>query len=140
MGYINLIEHSIQPRDRSMNRKLLLKVLIIVLSGSVSYILLGIIFFGFEIFNSKSPFFQFVVFGIIGSVSFMLFNWKRYRDSIFILVLPYLFNTLLFGTKYLLTGLLYFLAVITGSYLYSTYFFNQAKNIKTSRPLILAGI
>ncbi|MEJ2048292.1 MAG: hypothetical protein P8Y60_00330, partial [Calditrichota bacterium] len=66
--------------------------------------------------------------------------WKKYRDAIFGLVLLYLFNILLFGTKYLLTGLLYFLAVIAGSYIYSAYFFNQAKNIKTSRPLILAGI
>jgi hypothetical protein len=123
-----------------VNRKILLTVLVIVISGSVSCILLGILFFGFDVFNSKSPFFQFVAYGIIGSVSFILFNWKKYRDAIFVLVLLYLFNILLFGTKYLLTGLLYFLAVIAGSYIYSAYFFNQAKNIKTSRPLILAGI
>jgi hypothetical protein len=123
-----------------VNRKLLLTVLVIVISGSVSCILLGILFFGFEVFNSKSPFFQFVAYGIIGSVSFILFNLKRYRDATFVLVLLYLFNILLFSTKYLLTGLLYFLAVIAGSYIYSAYFFNQVKNIKTSRPLILAGI
>jgi hypothetical protein len=123
-----------------MNWQFFITVMIFTILGSITCLLMGIIFFGFEIFEIRSTLFQFVVYGIIGSISFILFHLKRYRDAIFILVLLYLFEIIGLGFKYPLTHTLGYLSVIISMYIYSKYFFTQTQTIKYSRPLILASI
>ena len=123
-----------------MNRKTLYSVLIFTVTGTVTCILTGITFFGLEVFETKSPFFQFLVYGIIGSISFIFFKLKRYRDALFILILLFLFDILWIGSKFPITHLIYYLSVISGLFIFSKYFFIQTVTIKYARPLILASI
>lgn len=123
-----------------MNWKLFITVMIFSITGTITCLLLGVTFFGVEVFDTRSPFFQFVIYSIIGSLSFILFHLERYREAIFILVLLFLFGIIWLGSKYPLTHTLAYLSVIIGMYIYSRYFFTQIQTIKYSRPLILASI
>lgn len=125
---------------RRMNRKVLITVIIFTIIGTISCLLLGITFFGLEVFDIKSPFFQFVVFGLIGSISFILFKLKRYRDTLFILALLLLFEILWLGSKYPITHTLGYLSVVISTYIYTKYFFNKIQGVKYARPLILASL
>lgn len=111
--------------------------------GSVCCLLIGLLFFGLKIFDTKLPLFEFFTFGIIGSVAFTLFNVKRYRDAIFALIFLLFFNVIVVGmytVSILITYLLYFSCVILSVHIFTKYFYNQLANMKISRPIVLAGI
>lgn len=123
-----------------LNQKNLKTILIFAVTGIVCCTVLGFIFFGSDVFNTRSPMFQFPVYGFVGSVAFILFKLKSYRDALFILVLVFLLEYLLTGSRYLLTHLIYFSSVVLGVYLFLRYFYNRIRRIKYAGPLILAGI
>ena len=112
----------------------------LILFGSVSCVILGLVFFGLNVFNFQSPFFQFFSYGIVGSVSFSLFQSHRIRDSIFINILLFIILYFASGRQYLLTHLLYFVGVVFSVYVYSTWIYKKLLSLKYVRPLILAGI
>lgn len=123
-----------------MNRKVLYTVVMFTFTGTLTSVLIGITFFGLEVFQPQSPFFQFLVYGIIGSISFILFKLNRYRDALFILSLLFLFEILWLGSKFPITHLLYYLSITSGLFIFYKYFFVQTQTIKYARPLILASI
>ncbi len=114
--------------------------IITIFCGTISTILIGFIFFGFSIFDKQNVFFQFPVFGIIGSVSFTLFKLKEYRYSILILALLFLFEIIIAGEKYLVTHVLFYIAMVSSILVYTQFFHTRLNNIKYSRFLVLASI
>ncbi|OPX35130.1 hypothetical protein B1H10_01940 [candidate division KSB1 bacterium 4484_188] len=62
-------------------------------------------------FNLRSPLFQFLSFGVVGSVSFALFRANRLRDVIFANVLFFLILFIASGNRFFLTRLFYFAVV-----------------------------
>ncbi len=123
-----------------MNKKPIQTIPVFIIAGTTASILAGLIFFGFDIFDTKSPLFQILVYGLVGSTSFILFNMKRYRDSVFILLIIFLLDMFIFGFKYPLNRILYFLSAVAGAFLYANYFFTRSEHMKVARPLLLAGI
>ena len=123
-----------------MNDKPFQTALVYILSGTAACMLAGLIFFGMDIFDDKSPLFQIIVFGLVGSTSFILVTMKRYRDALFVLLIIFLLDMFIFGFKYPLNRTLYFLSAVGGAFLYERYFFHRTENIKIARPLIFAGI
>jgi len=124
----------------SMKLNIIQKILIFTIIGTITSTLTGLVFFGFEIFQLKSTFFQFIIVGLICSLSFILFKLKRYRDSVFILIIIFLFEYMWVGSKYPITHFIYFLSVIICAFIYSKYFYIQSQQVKLSRPLILSSL
>ena len=123
-----------------MNLKIIQIILATTILGTITSTLIGLVFFGLEVFQSKSPFFQFISVGLICSLSLVLFNLKRYRDSAFILIILFLFDYMWYGSKYPITHFIYYLSVILSTYVFSRYFYVQLEKIKYSRPLILSSL
>lgn len=113
---------------------------VFIIAGTTASIMAGLIFFGLDIFNTQSPLFQILVYGLVGSISFILFYLKRYRDSIFILLIIFLLDMFIFNFQNPLNRILYFLSAVTGAFLYARYLFSGAGHMKIARPLLLAGI
>ncbi len=112
----------------------------LILFGTFTCVLLGLIFFGFIVFNIRSPFFQFISFGIVGSVSFSLFQLNRFREAMAINTLLFIILFLASGSEYFLTHILYFVAVIFSVYIYSIWIFQKLQSQKYLRPLILSSL
>lgn len=111
--------------------------------GTACSAIVGLLFFGLKIFNIKLPFFQFIAYGITGSVSFSLFQLRRNRDAIYVLIMLFIVDAVIAGLtrlSFLITHFLFFSSVIIAAYLFSKYLYNQSASLKISRPLILAGI
>lgn len=127
-----------------MSKKEHIKYIALIIGfGTICSLIIGLLFFGLKIFDTKHPLFEFFTFGIIGSVAFSLFNTKRFRDAIFALIFLFFFNVIIVGmskASILITYLLYFSGVILSTYLFIKYFYNQLANIKIARPMVLAGI
>ncbi|NHZ85584.1 MAG: hypothetical protein GWP19_06855 [Planctomycetia bacterium] len=114
--------------------------IITIFCGTISTIIIGFLFFGFSIFNKQNPSFQFPVFGIIGTISFALFKLKEFRYSIFILSLLFLFEIIFTGEKYIVTHILFYIAMVLSILIYTKFFYARLNNIKYSRFLVLASI
>jgi len=114
--------------------------ILLMVFGVITCIIFGVIFFGVNVFNLKSPLFQFVSFGIIGSVSFALFQFDRYRDAAFVSILLFLIIFLVTGGRFLFTHFLYFLGVVISILLFSTLIYQKLEHLKYIRPLVLSGI
>jgi len=126
-----------------MNGKQVTRIVITIVFGTICCTAVGASFFGSKIFNIGLPFFQFISFGLVGSVAFPLFYFKRYRDAIYVLIMLFIINIIIANltkVSFLIIHLLYFSSVIAAIFLFSKYFFNQIANLKISRPLVLAAI
>lgn len=123
-----------------MDLKVIRKILIFTIISTILSTLIGLFFFGTEVFQSKSPFFQFIVVGFECSLSFVLFELNRYREAIFILIIVFLFDYMWFGSKYPVTHFIYFLSVVVCAFLYIKFFYRQAKMLKLYRPLVLSSL
>lgn len=110
-----------------------------ILFGTVACVLLGFMFFGLNVFNPRSPLFQFLSFGIVGSVSFALFRANRLRDAIFANVLFFLILFIASGNRFFLTHLFYFAVVVFSVFAYSEWVYPKLQSLKLVRPLTLAG-
>ena len=123
-----------------MNKSLVYTNLIYIAAGTLSSIVIGLVVFGAEIFKYRSPFFQIPLYGLTGSLGFILFKQRRYRDAIFVFLIILILDLTIFGFKFTVTRSLYFLNIIAGTYIYVRYFYSQSVNIKYARPILLAGI
>lgn len=110
-----------------------------ILFGTAASILSGFVFFGTNVFNLRSPLFQFLSFGVVGSVSFALFRANRLRDVIFANVLFFLTLFIASGNRFFLTRLFYFAVVVFSVFAYSEWVYPKLQSLKLVRPLILAG-
>lgn len=127
-----------------MNAKQDIKHIVLTIGfGTLCCMALGTLFFGLQIFNKELPFFQIAAFGLVGSVAFSLFYFRKYRDAIYVLIMLFIANIIignLTRISFLVIHLLYFSSVIIAVFLFSKYFFIQIVNMKISRPLVLASI
>lgn len=114
-----------------------------VFAGSLCTIILGFIFFQFRIFNVHHPLFQFVAYGIVGSVAFALFLQRSYRDAVFALILLFVLIVIVAGIyrfTLLVTHSFFFLAMVFSILFFERHFYGKMVNIKIARPIVLAGI
>lgn len=122
-----------------MNEKQDIRQIALTISfGTVCSLLVGLLFFGLKIFDTKLPLFEFFTFGIIGSVVFLLFNTKRFRDAIFALIFLLFFNVVIVGmfkVSILITYLLYFSGLFLSIYIFAKYFYSQLANMKSAAQL-----
>jgi len=116
------------------------KMISFMVFGSIASVLTGFIFFGRAVFFLKSPYFQFVSYGVVGSVSFALFNFKRYRDSVFVSILLFLIFYFSSHSHHFITHFFYFLGAVFSVFIFSNWIYEKLKRMKYVRPLILAGI
>ena len=127
-----------------MNAKQDIKHIVLTIGfGSICCMALGALFFGLQVFNKEFPFFQIVSLGLVGSVAFSLFYFKRYRDATYVLIMLFIANIIavnLTKVSFMIIHFLYFSSVIIAVFLFSKYFFFQIANMKISRPLVLASI
>jgi hypothetical protein len=127
-----------------MSKKQDIKYIVLTIGlGSICCVTLGALFFGSKIFNKELPFFQIASLGLVGSVAFSLFYFKRYRDAIYVLIMLFIINIIIANltkASFVIIHFLYFSSVIVAVFLFSKYFFIQIANMKISRPLVLASI
>ena len=127
-----------------MNAKQDIKHIALTISlGTICCMALGALFFGLKIFDKELPFFQIASFGLVGSLAFSLFYFKRYRDATYVLIMLFIINIIIANltkVSFLIIHFLYFSSVIVAVFLFSKYFFIQIANMKISRPLVLASI
>ena len=128
------------PFLKLANSQPLNSMVVRMVSGIICCLMLGFIFFGFRVFTIGHAPFQFTAYGLVGSISFSLFAFRRYRDALFVLLLLFALNIALVGTAYLFTHLLSFGSVVAVTYIFSRYYFFELGNLKLARPLILAGL
>ncbi len=105
--------------------KLLLKILALALAGTVFCILTGFVIHGSHVFNFQSPFFQFITFGMLGSVSFALFRFRRFSDSVYIDLLLFLLLYLAWGRHHVLTLVFYFSGIILFAYIHAIWLYER---------------
>jgi len=118
-------------------------IIFTILCGSLCTIILGFIFFQFRIFNIHDPLFQFLAYGIVGSVAFALFLQRRYRDAVFALILLFVLNVIVAGIyrfTLLVTHSFFFLAMVFSILFFERHFYGKMANIEIARPIVLAGI
>ncbi|GEM_PF-1308305 len=118
------------------SKKLFLSIFSFILFGTACSILIGLLIFGTDIFNVRSPFFQFITFGMIGSVSFALFRFRRFRDSAYMNLLLFFLFYLAWGRHHVLTLVFYFSAMIFSAYVYAIWLYARVV-FKLARPFIL---
>lgn len=124
-------------------RSQIVKIIMIILFGTVLSSILGMIPFGMRILDVGHPAFQFISLGMIGASAFALFSGRHYRDAIFVIVLLFLIDFLISGQPVpggILTFLLFFIAVSGSVYLFSRYFFEVLSELMIARPLILSSM
>ncbi|MEJ2053243.1 MAG: hypothetical protein P8X42_04920 [Calditrichaceae bacterium] len=113
--------------------------LVFFIIGAAICIILGLIFFGQNIFNTRSLLFGIITGGITGAAAFALFNAKRNRDAVFISILLFIITYFISGKGYFITQLLYLAGIVVSVFVYSKWTFGKLKSAKYARPLILAG-
>jgi len=121
-----------------MKFNLKLTILFIVF-GTLICIAAGLIVFGKLIFSPKSPLFQFISYGVAGSVTFALLQSKRYYETLIINILLFFATYWLTGAQFFITHLLYYLSIVIAMYVYSKFVFIKFSQIKAIKPII-AGI
>lgn len=84
-----------------MKIKKLAKIFLLVLSGSIGSILIGMISFGFFIFTPSTPSFQFVSFGFYGALFFSLFEYKFLKEQIFVFIVILVLQLVIFSGRYI---------------------------------------
>ena len=118
-------------------------IFVTVIFGTAFCTFIGLLFFGLDVFNTKHVAFQFLAYGIAGSISFAMFRQKRFRDLIFLLLLLFLLNLVIVDISepsFVITHLIFFAAVVFGIYLFAKYFYSKLENLRIARLLILASI
>jgi hypothetical protein len=69
------------------------------LSGLLGSVIVGLIFFGFSIFATSNPNFQFVVFGFCGALFFSLFEFESSKEQIFGFIIILFLHLVIFSGK-----------------------------------------
>lgn len=109
---------------------------LLIVFGTFFSLFAGIIFFGKSIFYPNSPLFQFISYGVAGSVTFALLQSKRYIETVIINILLFFAIFWLIGGKFFVTHLLYYLSVVIAMFVYSTIMFMKFSKVKAIRPVI----
>jgi len=110
------------------------------LLSAAGCIILGLVFLGTRVLDPTSPLFGFVVFGVVGGVSFALFDERKYRDAAYVLLLLYLILFLTQSTEIAIVYLIYFVVVVTGTFLFVHFFFFRIDSLPIARPFVFAAI
>ena len=72
----------------------------------------GLIFFGGQVFDIRTPMFQFVAYALIGAVSFAFFRERHYQQGMLLSVLVFLVLFFIGGSRFPVTQLVYFVCVV----------------------------
>jgi hypothetical protein len=110
----------------------------VLLFGTLISVIVGVTFYGMNIFNVKSPIFQFVSYGFIGSLTFGLLKAQKYFMSV--IIHPLLFTGLFFltGGQFLVSHIFYYFAILISLFIFSILIFDHLATAKYLRPIILA--
>ena len=118
------------------------KSIIIFMCGFLGSLIIGYIFLGNRIINTTDPAFQFIAYGISGSIIFALLNYSSKRNfifgTLFFLALEMVLVKIHFELIFART--VYFLAIVFSIYLYHTFFYKTPPQLKYIRIFALAGI
>jgi len=110
----------------------------ILLFGTVFSIVIGVAFFGMKIFDVESPLFQFVSYGFIGSLAFVIFKAQRYLISLVVLIGLFVGLYFLTGAHFLVSHIFYYMSLSVSIFIYSVLIFDHLKTAKFIRLVILA--
>jgi hypothetical protein len=118
------------------------KVLLTTLYGTITCVLLALLFFGTHLDDFNRPPVYLVVLGFAGSLSLALFQEKRTRDVIYINVLIYFFFAIVASMLRPITAvilLVYYTAMLLAVYTYVVHFDKKIADAFFIRPLLLAA-
>ena len=118
------------------------KAVIIFLCGFLGSLIIGLIFLGIRIIITTDPAFQFISYGISGSVIFALLNYSSKRNfilgTLFFLALEMVLIKI--HSELIFARIAYFLVIVFSIYLYHTFFYKSTPQLKYIRIFALAGI
>ncbi|MEA2077187.1 MAG: hypothetical protein U9O95_04130 [Candidatus Marinimicrobia bacterium] len=110
----------------------------ILLFGTLISIIVGVAFYGMKIFDIKSPLFQFISYGFIGSFAFALLKAQCYYISLVVLAGLFIGLYYLTGAHFLVSHIFYYISMLLSIFIFSVLIFDHLKTAKFIRPLILA--
>ena len=111
--------------------------------ASLCSILLGFVFFRFNVFQITSPAFQFVLFGFYASFLYAVFRATTFRKSAGVFFLLIILHELVLKSTsfyFVLRDLVFLTALAAAVYVFHQYFFGRLSHFPLSRPLILSAL
>jgi hypothetical protein len=114
--------------------------LLIFFLGAFFCILGGYVLFGNHIFEIGSPLFQFVSFGIIGSLAFYLFYTRKFYIAGAALFALFVGLYYMNGQQHLISHSFYFITFIISVFIYTVVIFDHLKLAWYIRPIILSAM
>ncbi|MDZ7261408.1 MAG: hypothetical protein ONB05_04810 [candidate division KSB1 bacterium] len=123
--------------------QLIVRAVVISISGFLLCLIMGYLYIGFRIFTPNNPGFQFIAFGLTGSIIFTTLKFSGLKNSIFALVFLYFADIVLFKQAHInpLVGhLLHFLGIGISIYLYFLIFYCSLKELRFGKFLSLAAL
>lgn len=107
--------------------------------GAMCCLLVGLLIFGPAVFQYRSPLFQFVAFGLVGSLTFVCIATLPFpQNSIaHLLVFPALYW--ITGSHYFLTQLFFYVSVVLAVTTFTLLIFERWQPVRYVRPFLLAA-
>ena len=127
-----------------LNQKnILLEMILYTISGVFLCSLTGFMLLGSRIFVYKDPAFQFVAFGIYGSITFAFIKFRTLRDVIFVSIIIILLDLFIFQIRTPMTifvRILYFTLLILSIFYYHNISKKFMSNLKLGKFIFLGGL
>ena len=126
-----------------MNREKWKQFLLMALLAAVGSMLVGVVFFGHNIFDKNRVGFQFLSFGIIGGFLFSSFRYLRlWIAGVVVVVLLVLNEALLHSGNwdFIWQDVLYYVAVSVSLFIFAEYYFTKLAGVALSRLLTVSSL
>jgi hypothetical protein len=119
------------------------QIIYYILLGTLCSVILGYIFAGSKIFVTYNPEFQFILYGVIGSLLLAILKFRSLKDFILVSVIIFVLELLTyrFSSVGVASGRLIFMIGVAGViYIYHTYFEKHISGMIFGKFVILAGL
>lgn len=105
--------------------------------------MVGIIFFGLQVFNTADASFQFIAFGLICSIFYSTLKFSKIRNAIYLYALMIYLHEILFmysKTSFVVRDVVFFLSMGIAVYLFCRYFEPKMDKLKFGKFLTVAAL
>ncbi len=115
------------------------RMLVQFFCGAGCCLLVGLLVFGPEVFQYRSPLFQFVAFGVVGSLTFVCVSALPFpqNSAVHLLIFPVLYW--ISGSHYFLTGLFFYVSMVLSVTTFRLLIFERWQPVRYVRPFLLAA-
>ncbi len=115
------------------------RMIVLFICGAGCCILIGWLLFGTVIFHRTSPLFQFVAYGIVGSLTFVLASSIPFSQHGVVHLVIFALLYWISGSPYFLAHLFFYASVVISVISFTQLVFQQWKSFWYLRPVILAA-